>query len=279
MMARRRTVLQLQNVQEMLEKRKETKKVFGLQFSLQNLDALADRLTSESPAPDAPAHLVFTLNLDHVVQLSKTNTAFRKAYDSAQTVTADGMPVYIYARLRGVPLPGRTPGADLLPALLERLAPERHRPFFITSDSTTASRLKGLLMERGFGDRAVSMEVPPYGFEKDETYSSELAQRIRDHNTTHLIFGVGAPKSEIWLDRHRAAIGPCYALSLGASANFLVGTATRAPRWMRFGGLEWFWRFCCEPRRLFRRYFIDSWRFLKAVKDDLKIGQPLRSVE
>ena len=257
---------------QVAEYRKETKSVFGLQLSLQNLETLADRLTQESPALDGEAHLVFTLNLDHVVQLARKNAAFRTAYNRAQTITADGMPVYRYAQFRGVPLPSRVPGADLLPALIDRLAPERHRPFFVTSDLETASRIKSLLMERGFDASAVDTIVPPFGFESDEVYSHELAQRIRAHGTTHLIFGVGAPKSEIWLDRHRATIGPCYALSLGSSTNFLVGTAKRAPRWMRDAGCEWFWRFYCEPRRLFRRYFIDSWQFLRAIREDLVMG-------
>jgi N-acetylglucosaminyldiphosphoundecaprenol N-acetyl-beta-D-mannosaminyltransferase len=257
----------------MLEGQKEIKSVFGLQLSLQPLETLADRLTQEMPAPNEKAHMVFTLNLDHVVQLSRGNVAFRMAYDRAQTVTADGMPIYRYARLRGVPLPGRAPGADLLPALIDRLVPGKHRPFFVTSDLETASRIKSLLIKRDFDASAVASAVPPFGFELDEHYSGELAQWIQAHGTTHLIFGVGAPKSEIWLDRHRADIGPCYALSSGSSTNFLVGTAKRAPRWMRAAGFEWFWRFCCEPRRLFRRYFIDSWQFLKAIKDDLARGR------
>jgi N-acetylglucosaminyldiphosphoundecaprenol N-acetyl-beta-D-mannosaminyltransferase len=82
--------------------------------------------------------------------------------------------------------------------------------------------------------------------------------------------GVGAPKSEIWLDAHRNEIGPCYAFPFGSAPNFLVGTASRAPQWMRAIGFEWAWRVACEPKRLFRRYFIHSWAFLAAVLDDLR---------
>ena len=230
----------------------------GVRFSLYDLETLADRLTQEGLAPGKEAHLVFTANLDHIVQLhKKRNAAFRVAYQRAETVTADGMPVYMYARLRGVGLRGRVTGSDLLPALIDRLSIDRHRPFFVSSDQETASRVTALLTVHGFDGGAVATVVPPFAFEHDVDYSMFLARQIKAHKTTHLIFGVGAPKSEVWLDRHRPYIGPCYALSLGASANFLVGTAKRAPRWMRAAGLEWCWRFYFEPRRLFRRYFIE----------------------
>jgi len=250
-----------------------TTTALGVRFSPYDLETLADRLTQEGIAPGEEAHLVFTANLDHIVQLHKKwNAAFRMAYQRAKTITADGMPVYMYARLRGVRLRGRVTGSDLLPALIDRLSIDRHRPFFVTSDRETASRVTALLTERGFDGGAIATVVPPFAFEHDVDYSMCLARQIKAHETTHLIFGVGAPKSEVWLDRHRPYIGPCYALSIGASANFLVGTAKRAPRWMRGVGLEWCWRFYFEPRRLFRRYFIDSWQFLAAIKADLSGG-------
>jgi len=42
---------------------------------------------------------------------------------------------------------------------------------------------------------------------------------------------------------------------VGAAFDFLAGKVRQAPRWMQRSGLEWFFRFCCEPRRLWKRYF------------------------
>ncbi|MDZ5698895.1 WecB/TagA/CpsF family glycosyltransferase [Chelativorans sp. M5D2P16] len=241
--------------------------IFGLRFCPAGTQALADHLAHTPPPLHGAAEMLFTANLDHIVKM-RSNGAFRAAYDRASFVTADGMPVYFYARWRGVPLPERVTGADLFPALMVRLDPDMHRPFFVVSDEETAGRIGTKLAQRGFEDAQVI--VPPFGFEADEAYSSQLAQRIAALGTTHLLFCVGAPKSELWLDRHRDVIGPCYAMALGAGANFFAGTAQRAPRLMRSFGAEWLWRFLCEPRRLFRRYFIDSWAFLLAIADDLR---------
>jgi len=122
-------------------------------------------------------------------------------------------------------------------------------------------------MERGFDE--VATIIPPFGFEQDVDYSSNLAKTIARHGTTHLFFCVGAPKSEIWLDQYRQAIGSCHSLALGMGANFFAGTAQRAPLWVQRIGGEWFWRFLHEPQRLFRRYFLDSWVFFLAIADDL----------
>ncbi len=242
------------------------RRVLGLHFSLLSLDQIADKLTKGEPAEETGMTL-FTANLDHIVKMRK-NPLFRNAYDRATIITADGFPVQLYARWRGVQLPGRVTGADLFPALLERLSPTNHRPFFVVSDHTTALRLKRILNARGF--ETIKTAVPPFGFENDTDYSRSLARIISENRTTHLFFCVGAPKSEIWLNKYREEIGPCNSLALGMGANFFVGTANRAPAWVQKVGFEWFWRFVQEPERLFRRYFLDSWAFLLAIADDLR---------
>jgi N-acetylglucosaminyldiphosphoundecaprenol N-acetyl-beta-D-mannosaminyltransferase len=247
---------------------KALKSTFGLHFSTCGLDALAEQLTSSPPPAGSEAQMLFTVNLDNVVCL-RSNAAFRAAHHRAKIVTIDGAPVYLYARLRGVAVPGRITGADLLPALVDRFKPGIQRPFFVTSDQTTALAIEAFLVRRGFAKDALGFAVPPLGFETDEGYSMQLARQIREHRTSHLVFGVGAPKSQIWLDRYRREIGSCYAFPFGSAPNFMVGTASRAPRWVRAVGCEWLWRFCCEPRRLFRRYFVDSWQFIAAIREDM----------
>lgn len=239
--------------------------IFGINFSPLSLDDIADKLVRVSPEEDSIT--LFTANLDHIVKMRK-NIAFRSAYSRASIVTADGFPVYFYARCRGLLLPGRVTGADLFPVLIARLSPERHRPFFVVSDEETAERIDNALVEIGFEN--IETIVPPFGFETDLDYSKKLAEKISVSHPTHLFLCVGAPKSEIWLDRYLEIIGPCHALALGMGANFFARTAQRAPLWVQKIGGEWLWRFMQEPRRLFRRYFVDSWSFFLAIADDLK---------
>ncbi|MGY2051401.1 WecB/TagA/CpsF family glycosyltransferase [Methylobacterium sp. JK268] len=246
---------------------------FGLSFAALDEGQLARRLAGPLVPAGAGPRVVATANLDHVVQLSR-NAAFRDAYRRAWVVTADGMPVYLYARLRGAKLPGRLTGADLFARLMTMLAPERHRCFFMAPSEETARRIEAALLARGFSPDQLAFRVPPLGFDADEAYSRALAEAIRAHRPTHLFLGVGSPKSEIWSHRYRGMIGDCYVLNVGAALDFFSGTKRRAPVALQRAGLEWAWRVASEPRRLFHRYFVASWRFLWLVAADVAHPAP-----
>jgi N-acetylglucosaminyldiphosphoundecaprenol N-acetyl-beta-D-mannosaminyltransferase len=244
------------------------REIFGLKLSDWNTDEIVSRLVQEPLVEGQGPRPIYTVNLDHVVHLTRRPDLL-PIYQNAWIVTADGFPVVLYARSRGIPLPGRVTGADLFSRLMARLSPQRHRCAFLASSADTAARLEAQLVGRGFDRSHLLFVVPPFGFERDESYSAELAARISAFGATHLFMGVGAPKSEIWVHRHRDALGDCYVLSAGAGLDFAAGTRTRAPQAFQAIGMEWFWRFCQEPRRLFRRYFVDSRLFLVAVIRDM----------
>jgi N-acetylglucosaminyldiphosphoundecaprenol N-acetyl-beta-D-mannosaminyltransferase len=247
--------------------------VFGIRFSGLDRAALTKLLVTPLP-PGSGVRLVATANIDHIIHL-RHNERFRDAYASAFAATADGAPIAIYARLRGVRIPGRVPGPDLFVSLIHAMRAGQHRPFFLVSNTRTGDLLKAWLQGRGFDPEAIACECPPFGFEKDREGSARLAQLIRDHGTTHLVMGVGAPKSEVWINEWRDHLGDCYAFGIGAGVDFFVGTAKRAPAWMRRIGFEWLWRLLSEPRRLGRRYFIDTVQFPVAILDDLSGSWPV----
>jgi N-acetylglucosaminyldiphosphoundecaprenol N-acetyl-beta-D-mannosaminyltransferase len=52
---------------------------------------------------------------------------------------------------------------------------------------------------------------------------------------------------------------------VGAAFDFLAGRVRQAPRWMQRSGLEWLFRLCCEPRRLWKRYFKNNPLFVARI--------------
>lgn len=251
------------------EERDSEASVFGLPISAASIDEIVETLAERELNRDFQTRLFFTANLDHIVNLRR-DPRFRRAYGAASLITADGFPVFFYARLRGSLVPARVTGADLVPVLLERLEPARHRLFFVASTQATADGLKSRLSQRGFGEEEVRVWVPPFGFEQDEDYQDRLLAAVNAHATTHLFMGLGSPKSEIWASENTPRLGGCDVLCVGAALDFYAGTRRRAPMLIRLMGLEWFWRFLQEPRRLFGRYFIRSWGFVAAIADDLR---------
>lgn len=248
--------------------------VFGIDFSPLDKDQLVDVLTREPLATGSGLAMVVTANIDHVVNLLY-DRRFRQAYGAAKIATADGFPVAVYAKMRGVRMPGRVAGPDLFASLMPAFVPGRHRLFFVVSRDDTGAKLRDYLIGRGFAASAVDVVNPPFGFEHDEQFSERLSEQIRKHGTTHLLMGVGSPKSEMWLHAQRHALGDCYALGIGAGIDFFVGSEARAPNWVQALCLEWFWRMAREPKRLAPRYLRDAILFPKAVWRDLIGGWAL----
>jgi len=243
--------------------------VLGVEFTELGAHEIAEVVTDGVPPVGAGLHLIVTMNLDHAVNL-RGNARFRQAYQRADLVTADGFPIYLYARCRGARLPERVTGADLFPLIVNRLKPGLHRPFLVASNEMTRAVLEKRFFALGFHANQFRVVVPPFGFEKDAHATAALLAGIEALKPTHIFMGIGAPKSEIWFDRHRDRLGDAYGFAFGAGLNFFAGTARRAPKMVRDAGLEWLWRFGSEPRRLFKRYFINSWAFFAIIAHDLR---------
>jgi N-acetylglucosaminyldiphosphoundecaprenol N-acetyl-beta-D-mannosaminyltransferase len=252
-----------------------TPRIFGLELSLLDRGDLVEELLA-TPQEPYGAKLVATINVDHVVTL-RTDERFRKAYDSAWRITADGAPVYLYARASGIRLPERVTGSDLFDALVNRWDPAHHRLYMLVANDEAARRMNQILAARGFNAGSLTIEVPKFGFEKDEEYNAALTARIRAMRPTHIILGVGAPKSEIWAYEHHEQLGDSIVLCVGAAIEFTTGLKQRSPKFLQRVGMEWMWRFGTEPRRLFHRYFIRSFGFVLAVLADRSSASPSRS--
>jgi N-acetylglucosaminyldiphosphoundecaprenol N-acetyl-beta-D-mannosaminyltransferase len=244
-----------------------TQNVFGVSLSQHTMEELVEEISSRPLSPGNGPRMIVTMNLDHVVKLRK-NRRFRRAYRKADVVTADGAPIFAYARLRGARI-SKITGSDLFARLVPRLNPERQRCFFVLSKEEVGRDMVAHLMKKGFARGQLDYCVPPFGFEEDRDASDRLAERIAQFAPTHLFFCVGAPKSEIWCHRYAGQIGDAYVMCIGAGVEFYLGVKKRAPRLMQNTGMEWLWRWGQEPRRLTQRYFVASWGFAGAIRDDL----------
>lgn len=230
----------------------------------------ADILRIAACHPATKPRLIVTANLDHIVTLAE-NPAFREAYDGAVARTLDGMPLVWLARLRGARPVERVTGHELVAAAMAEPWPAGRRIYLVCAIPEVGDYFTEHLVAAGLDRVAIAVTVPPYGFEEDSAYGERLAAAIRRHGTTLLVLGVGAPRSEIWVTRQGKALGAPVVLAVGEALNVAAGLVPRAPVLLQRMGLEWFFRFLHDPRRLFRRYFLRSWRLLgiaiRALRD------------
>jgi N-acetylglucosaminyldiphosphoundecaprenol N-acetyl-beta-D-mannosaminyltransferase len=212
---------------------------------------------------------VVTPNVDHAVMF-QSNPCLREAYREAALVLADGAPVVWASRLLGRRLPERVAGSDLAPALFARAdAGERPlRVFLLGAAPGVADRAAANIVSRWPRVEVVGVLSPPLGFETLRAENERIFAAVAAARPDLLILGLGAPKQELWIHEHADQLQAKVALCIGATIDFLAGQKSRAPRWMRRAGLEWFHRLASEPGRLAKRYLRDAWIFPQLVWQD-----------
>lgn len=196
---------------------------------------------------------VFTMNLDHTVQLRR-NAQFRAAYATADVVTADGWPIAWLARRQRHNVE-RTTGADLFLPLVDKATDERLPMFLFGSTPGVVARVGEALIARTdsraqiCGSLSPSQDFDPTGAEADE-----VIQKIRESSADLCFVALGAPKQEIFSNYARSKGLTCCFVCVGAALDFVARKQVRAPAAFRDYGLEWAWRLATNPSRLGKRY-------------------------
>lgn len=193
----------------------------------------------------------------------------RHILNSADLWVPDGIaPVWV-ARLRGVPDKGRTPGADIMRAYLNRAGTMQYSSYFYGDTEATLATLRERLTELFPGHRIVGMCSPPFrSLTPDE--EERVLLEINSSGADVLWVALGAPKQDRWIWENRGRLRVPVAIGVGAAFQFLAGKVPRCPDWIGRMGLEWAFRLLKEPRKLWRRDLIEGLRFVfYAVLDQI----------
>lgn len=235
------------------------RRMFGIDIDAFDRNGAVTELLGWIANADRTCRYVVTPNVDHVVKL-QTNVAFKAAYEGASLVLADGKPVVWASRLLGRGLPGTVPGSDLVPDLFEAVSGAEGKTlsvFLLGAAPGVGERAREKILERWRGIDIVGVYSPPFGFELDPEESAHIRSIVNSSNADLLVFGVGAPKQEIWIHQHASTLRVKVALCVGATIDFLAEEKKRAPEWVQAIGFEWLYRLLSEPRRLSKRYAHD----------------------
>ena len=248
------------------------RRLFGL--DLVDAPSLEPVLTSllqrRRPLDRTKMETVLTPNADIMVHLTRPDAEHSvewMMFQRSQYCLPDGQPLVLTSRLLGVPLRGRLTGSGLFALLWPRLVTDRRSVFMVASSA--------LIVERLEAEYPLLRSVVAPMFEPDDVETIEqLAQAVisaaGEKRLEYLVLGVGNPKdariAECVLRLWPSGLGrPPTVLALGGAASMYVGLTRRAPEWVQRIGMEWFFRFVQEPRRLFYRYFIRDLAFVRLV--------------
>ena len=186
---------------------------------------------------------------------ARSDSAFRAVLNGSVRTHPDGMPLVWLGRRHGHKTITRVYGPDLMAAVCAAGRSVGLRHYLFGGVPGVADLLKTKLAQRFPGLEIVGTYSPPFR----ELTPGEFARLQADVATTQpdiIWVGLSSPKQEFFMAKSAALLDAGLLIGVGAAFDFHSGRVNQAPRWMQRSGLEWFFRLCTEPRRLWKRYVV-----------------------
>lgn len=243
--------------------------LLGIRFNALNIADLHARIAG--CIQTSRRAVVASLNL-HSAALIQHNPDMARFYEQADWVRIDGMPLVYFGRLLGLPLrrDHRVTWVDWLPKLMTEAAARNWRIFYIGSKPEIVAKAADILRQQHPGLQFITQHGY-FDTTPDSADNQELLTRINQCQPHILMVGMGMPRQERWIADNLAHLKVNAILPCGASLDYVAGATATPPRWMGQCGLEWLYRLCAEPRRLWRRYMVEPWiLFIPACRDVLR---------
>ena len=228
--------------------------LFGVPIANLTLAETVDRVEALIRTGQPHQHVV--VNVDKIVKMQR-DPQLRAAVLSCDLINCEGQPIVWASRLLGVPLKARVTGVDLFQALTARCADRGLRVFLLGAREEVVRRVVEVLQARhptlviaGWRD----------GYWENAAEPGVIAA-VRAARPDVLFMATPSPKKELFLGQWKAELAVPFVMGVGGSFDVVAGKVNRAPLWVQRCGMEWFYRFAQEPRRMWRRYFVEDLAF------------------
>lgn len=212
---------------------------------------------------DKKSYLV-AVNVDVIMKI-ENDSYLREITDNADMVLVDGKPLIWISKIHRKPIKAKISGSDLVPLLCKVAANKGYTIFILGGKDGIADKAKQNLEKQYSSIKIVGTYAPPFGFEKSQEELDKINSMISVVRPDMLIVCFGCPKQEKFIFENYQKYDAKVSICAGATVDFLAGNVKRAPKWLSDHGFEWFYRFTQEPKRLFKRYFIDDAKVIKLL--------------
>jgi N-acetylglucosaminyldiphosphoundecaprenol N-acetyl-beta-D-mannosaminyltransferase len=198
--------------------------------------------------------LVFASN-GHAIALAATDAQFRKYFEAANLIHADGQPVVIASKLlTRHPIPERSATTDFIHDAAQAAA-ETGLSFFLLGGTERVNAQCAMALELQYASLHIAGRSNGYFTPEEE---GALCEAINASGADVLWVGLGVPLEYDFCVRNRHRLNAGWIVTCGGCFNFVTGDYARAPDWMQRCSLEWLYRLLHDPRRLFWRYAITN---------------------
>ena len=243
----------------------DTQRIEFLNTYIDNLTASEARNIVDQYIQDGGNHYVVTPNTDIVVKM-QDDQELKKICDSADLILTDGQIVVKISRYLGNPIKERVCMTDFVWDVFDLAIEKGYKVFLFGGKEDVLEKATENIKKKLPELKIVDSYSPPFGFEKNQEQLNAANERIRNSGADILIVFLGCPKQEKFIYHNKDKYNIPISITMGGCVDFIAGGVKRAPMWMQKAGLEWFFRFLQEPKRMFRRYFIDDMRIFGLAK-------------
>lgn len=196
----------------------------------------------------------------HMTVEARRDASFAAMVNGADLVTPDGMPLAIAMRLLHGMKQERAAGMDLFPDLLAAAESSGLSVFLYGSKEQVLAAVIDRISREFPRLKVAGSYSPPFRPLADQEAAEEVS--FINRSGAHIVLvALGCPKQERWMAGNQGRIDAVM-VGIGGALPVYAGLQKRAPRLMQRLSLEWFYRLCQEPRRLFRRYLVTNTIFL-----------------
>lgn len=244
-------------------------RMLGLRIDNVTMDEAVENLV-ESMLEKRKTRLCF-VNAD-CANIAYRNEAYRECLGSANLVLADGIGMKLAGKALRREIRQNVNGTDLFPLLLAEMEREQLSLYLLGAMPGVAEAVAEYVHSSFPGVRIAGFH---HGFFTPEE-ELKVVESVRATAPDCLLVGFGAPRQDLWTATHIDSTGATVAMGIGGLLDFYSGRISRAPQWMREIGMEWFYRFMQEPRRMWRRYFVGNvvflWRVMNEALEERNAG-------
>jgi N-acetylglucosaminyldiphosphoundecaprenol N-acetyl-beta-D-mannosaminyltransferase len=226
--------------------------LFGVPVDALTMDESVARVR-ELVAEGGP-HQHVVLNAAKVVEMDR-EPDLADIVRSCALVNADGASVVWASRLLGRRLPERVAGVDLFARLVAAAAEDGHAIYLLGAKREVVEQVAAIFAARHPGLPVAGVHD---GFWDDDDDVIEHVRAARPH---YLFLAIPSPRKEYWLRANLHRLDVPFVMGVGGSFDVVAGVTTRAPVFLQRIGMEWFWRFVQEPRRMWKRYLVGNAKF------------------
>jgi N-acetylglucosaminyldiphosphoundecaprenol N-acetyl-beta-D-mannosaminyltransferase len=189
----------------------------------------------------------------HGLVIAKKDPGFAQLLKDFYINLPDGRPTSIIGKLKGAKQMEQCTGPDFFRSVIEESAPYEIKHFFCGGKEGVCEKLELSCQKKFFNKNITGIFSPPFRLMTDEEMKA-LGDEINSKNIDIVWIGLSTPKQEYFAKRLSQYINVHFIVTVGAAFDFHSGSISKAPLFITKMSMEWFYRLCLEPRRLWKRY-------------------------